>query len=301
MDNKKDEGIRIVAIISCFNEENVLRATLENYLHQCVDVFLIDNESTDDTYDIAKEYVNQHVVGIERIPRNGQFNLDKLLRHKEFIADQLKYDWFMHADADEIRLPPRANQTIRSAVDIADKSGFNLINFIEYTFIPVREHPDHDHPDFQRTMRWYYPFVPVYPHRSNLWKRRGKIGLSDRLKDTLKKRSLRALRSRSIDLVSSSGHRVTFPGFDLYPVDFKMRHYQALSLDSARRKYNSWNPNRRNVARGMHGWRANFDNTLGILPCAADLQIYTSDDELDHLLPRRTHFLSERRHIPASS
>ena len=77
---------------------------------------------------------------------------------------ELAADWFLHLDADEIPLPPHsAGETLREALAEADAAGYNAVEFAEFTFVPTRESPDHDHPDFRRTMRWYYPFAPR-PH-----------------------------------------------------------------------------------------------------------------------------------------
>jgi hypothetical protein len=39
-----------------------------------------------------------------------------------------------------------------------DAGGYNAVDFSELAFVPTRESPDHDHPDYRRTMRWYYAF-----------------------------------------------------------------------------------------------------------------------------------------------
>ena len=50
--------------------------------------------------------------------------------------------------------------TLAEALAEADREGYNAVNFQEFTFVPTRESPDHDHPEFEETMRWYYPLLP---------------------------------------------------------------------------------------------------------------------------------------------
>ena len=124
---------------------------------------------------------------------------------------ELDGDWFMHVDADEIRLPPPGAATIAEALTAVEAAGFNAVNFLEFTFVPTIEHPEHDHPEFQETMRWYYPFLPSFPHRLNLWKR----------------------QPERVQLVPAGGHRVAFTGLRRFPTSFPMRHYLYLSREHA--------------------------------------------------------------------
>ena len=163
--------MRIVAILATFNEARFIAGSIEHLREQGVDVHLIDNESTDATVAIAERYVGAGVIGIETLPRAGASDLYARLMRKEELAQTLDADWLMHVDADEFHIAAAPRRSLAQAFAEADAAGFNAVNFIEYTFVPTREHPDHDHPDFARTMRHYYPFLPWFPHRLNAWKR----------------------------------------------------------------------------------------------------------------------------------
>jgi hypothetical protein len=131
------------------------------------------------------------------------------------LADSLDADWFIHMDPDEVRVSSDPRQSLTDALRAADEAGFNAVNFLEFTFVPTREHPDHDHPYYQRTMRWYYPFLPTFPYKLNAWKR----------------------RDGPVDLASSLGHRVAFAGLRMSPRNLYLRHYLFLSRDHLREKY----------------------------------------------------------------
>ncbi len=63
--------MRIIAILASYNERRFIRACLEHYLQQDIEVYLLDNDSTDETIDIASEYLGRNLIQIERTPRQG--------------------------------------------------------------------------------------------------------------------------------------------------------------------------------------------------------------------------------------
>lgn len=166
--------MRILAIITTYNEARYVRPALDHYVKHGIEVYVLDNESTDGTCDIVAEYLKENVIALEVVTRQGYNDWKAMLCRKEAIADRVRADWYMHADIDEIRLPFDSRQTLPQAVKLVDEAGYNAINFMEFTFVPTCESPDHDHADFQRTMRWYYPFLQRHPHRLNFWKRQSR-------------------------------------------------------------------------------------------------------------------------------
>lgn len=262
--------MRVVAILATYNEERFIAACLEHLLQQGIEVYLIDNCSTDKTVKIANHYLNRGLIGIETFPREGIYRWRLILERKEQLAATLDADWFMHVDADEIRLSPQSNMTLAQAFTQAEECGYNTVNFMEFTFIPTLESPDHDHPAFQKTMRWYYPFLPLFPHRLNAWKR----------------------QPVPVELAWSGGHQIRFPGLHMYPKSFLMRHYLFLSIPHAIRKFVHRGYDPEEVEKGWHGWRPKLSPELIKLPKQTELRTYLSDDELDPSNPRTDHYLA---------
>ncbi len=263
--------MRVVAMLTTYNEERFIVPCLEHLFEQGIDVYLVDNCSVDQTVEIARRYLKRGLVGIDSLPRRGQFSLRAQMEHKERLAATLEADWFMHVDADEIRLPPRSDQTLAQAFADVEAQGFNAVNFHEFVFVPTQESPDHDHSDYQETMRWYYPFLPSFPHRLNAWKR----------------------QLYPVELAHSGGHQVRFPGLRIYRESFRMRHYLFLSVPHAIRKYVDKRYDPTDVAKGWHGWRPQLKPEMIKLPRQADLRRYVSDDQLDPSNPRTQHCLAE--------
>jgi len=263
--------MRIIALLAAYNEERFIAACLEHLFRHGIHAYLIDNCSTDATVSIAEHYLRRGLIGIETLERKGTSDLALRLRTKERLTAELDADWFMHMDVDEFRLPPRGYNTLADAIQAVDVEGYNAVNFLELTFIPTRETPDHDHSQFLETMRWYYPFLPCFPHRLNAWKR----------------------QPVPVDLVTNGGHRVSFPGLIMYPGSFWMRHYQFLSEEHAYRKYARIDFDPSALARGWHGWRAEITHEKIALPSETELRRYTSDDKLSSTHPRKQHYLAD--------
>lgn len=283
--------MRIVAILASYNEQRFIRACLEHYLEQGIEVYLLDNDSTDQTVDIAREYLGRNVIKIDRIPRKGVYKWHDILARKEQLADEINADWLMHADPDEIRVAPSSGETLADAIARVDSEGYNAVNFMEYTFLPVRESPDHDHAGFQETMRWYYPFAPRHPHRLNAWKKQPRSwpGLGPFLRDV---RRQHRWGVPSVNLIASGGHAVKFPGIRAYPIDFKLKHYLVLSLDHAVEKYVKKDFASKEVSNGTHGWRATVEEHDLLIPSQAQMRHYVCDDQLDPSAPLRDHLIA---------
>lgn len=260
--------MRVVALVAAYNEERFIDACLEHLIRQGTEVYLIDNSSSDRTVEIAEQHLRRGLIGIEVAPRDGVYRWRSLLARKEELAAELDADWFMHVDADEFRLPPSTRTTLAGALAEVDRAGYNAVNFLEYCFVPTRESPDHDHPDFQRSMRRYYPFLPSgSPHRLNAWKR----------------------QLVQVDLAGSSGHSVGFPGLRICPQPFAMRHYLFLSVAHATRKWveREYDPGELSV--GWHRARAALRREQILLLAESELRRYECDDLLDASNPLRRH------------
>jgi hypothetical protein len=261
--------MRVVALLATYNEERFVGACIEHLSRHGIETYVIDNESTDATVEIAGRF---DLAGLETAPRRGVYAWRPLLECKEALAETLDADWFVHLDADEIRLPPRTSLTLAEAIAEVDALGYNAVNFQEYTFVPTIETPDHDHPRFQETMRHYYPYSPGRPDRLNAWKR----------------------QAARVDLAASGGHQVSFPGLHAYPHAFPMRHYLYLSAAHAVSKYVERDYDPAEVESGWHRRRAALRAGDVTLLSQAELRETHSDDDLDPSDPWSVHPLFGR-------
>ena len=250
--------MRVVALLACKDEARFIGGCIDHLIEQGIEVHVTDDGSTDETLDIVHARLGDGVIGVERSEGgDGTFRLRRQLARKEELAATLGADWYVHLDPDEIRLAPRSDQRLVDAFAEAEDEGSNAVEFLEFVFLPTQEEPDHDHPRFLQTMRSYHPFRPRPHHRLNAWRQ----------------------PPGGVDLVGHGGHEVVFPGRQVHPEPFRMRHYLFLSEEHARQKYGrrSFDPDE--VALGWHGWRDGFERVR--LPAASELCRHTGDDALD--------------------
>jgi hypothetical protein len=128
--------LRVIALLAAHNEERFIVPCLDTRTPRA-EVCVIDNESEDGTVALARRFLGRGLVGVETFPRGGVYRWQMILQRKEQLAATLDADWFMHADPDEVRLPPQSGATLAAAFAEADREGFNAVNFIEFTFVPT--------------------------------------------------------------------------------------------------------------------------------------------------------------------
>jgi glycosyltransferase involved in cell wall biosynthesis len=261
---------KVIALIASYNEARFISSCISHLATQGIDVYLIDNQSIDATVDIAKTFKN--VVGIESFPRgeDNTYNWKLLLQRKEELANTLDACWFMHVDVDERHLPPKANTTLVEELHRIDQLGFSATQSYEFSFVPTLESPDHDHPDFEKTMRWYYFFAPRPDHLMRMWK----------------KQNIR------VDISSAAGHRVVFPEVKLYPEHFFMKHYLFLSKEHAFRKYVQRAYNKEELREGWHRWRSELVSNAIELPSEKQLESIDNIEKFSISNPWKKHYLN---------
>ncbi len=259
---------RVVAILATYNEERFIGGCLEHLFANGIEAYLCDNESTDRTVEIAKGFLGRGLLGIETLPRDGTYRWRQILGRKERLAAELPGDWFIHLDADEIPQSAVPGQSLVDAIALADAGGYNAVELDELVFVATREEPDHDHPGYRDTMRWYYPFAPRPLHLVRAWK-----------------------RQRKVDLASSGGHQAQFGGRRISPERLFLKHYFVLGAEHILRKYVHRRYDEGEVKKGWHGWRAKVTAADVRLPSQAELRFTAHDADLDASSPRRKHFI----------
>lgn len=260
--------MRAVALICVRNEEALIAHCLDNWRTSGCDVVLIDNDSDDRTVEIARAYLGRGLLSIERQPWAGCFQLREILLTKRRLIQSLDHDWVIHSDADEWLCTPWQDVSLLGGIQRVDAEGYNCINFIELVFPPW---PDQNFAftDYTRLMRTYYFFAPRHPHRMLAWRR----GLD-------------------ADNVEGAGHTLAGIGIRLYHTDFIMRHYIALGLDYAIRKYVSRRYDPTALERGWSSNRVNITPERLVLkpsPYLRQLDRWDTVD-LDRSIPVAKHF-----------
>ncbi len=236
---------RPLAIMSCFNEDDVLDEVIEHWIAQGCDLHIFDNWSTDRTWSIleaASMRFDSRVV-IERFPREdpGHGSWRDILAHKEDIAFCHKGRWIIHTDADEIRQSPFASLNLADALHIVELAGWNRINFTVLNHRPVNGEPYL--PGSLAGALPYFEFGTKPGHfiQKKAW-----------LQGAVK-----------VCLADSGGHLAEFADARDCPYHFMLHHYPLRSEEHGRRKINRERFSRWSAQELASGWHRHYDELAG--------------------------------------
>ena len=211
------EDFRVVAFLPTYNESDIISHTLQYLTGQGIQVYLIDNWSTDDTLARARRFSGRGLIGMERFPSDGPvatYEWRQILGRVEDIAEQLDADWFVLHDADERRHTPWPGVDLRTGLHHVDRCGFTCVDHVVANFWPTGETFDPAR-DVEGQLRYFsFSDHPGHYHQRKAWKNCG----------------------CRVSLAASAGHDVCFPGRRVYPFKFLLKHYPIRSEEHGRRK-----------------------------------------------------------------
>ncbi len=267
--------MRIVALLAIRNEELYLERCIEHLISQGIEICIIDNDSTDHSLQIARSHLGAGVCCIERLPYQGFFDERAKMSLKAKLAQEIKADWFIHHDADEIRESPQPYQTLLQGIMEVDRQGYNAVNFDEFVFLPTDKSEAYEGKDYVSHMKHYYFLEPRKLNRINAWK-----------KTTLDER-----------FVDSGGHHIVFDNINVYPEAFVLRHYIGLSWRHLLSKYTSRVHSMEEVlSLSMNKKRAMFTPDQLQLPNREELKQVDPAGYWDRTDPWRAHkFLGDNK------
>jgi Glycosyl transferase family 2 len=252
----------VVAFVTAFNEADVVASAIDRLTSEGAAVHLIDNWSTDGTWEIAQSRVGRGLIGVERFPADGpspHFELRRLLRRVEELAATTRADWCLHIDADERRRSPWQGVPLRDALWRVDRRGFNAVDHTVLTFSPVDDgfRPGSDPEQHFR----HFEFGRNVGHLVQIkaWKRS---------------------RER-VELASTGGHDASFAGRRVFPYNFLLKHYPVRSQAHGETKVFAerlprWSPEERAA-----GWHVQYDHVRrghSFLRDPASLEPYDDED-----------------------
>jgi hypothetical protein len=236
---------RSCALMAVYNEADVVREAVTKLIAQGVDVYLVDNASTDGTAGRVADLVGRGLVDIEtvRFLEDGRevYDWTALLRQKEQLSRRLGYDWYLHVDADEIRHAPWPGVSLAEGIARVDAAGYQLINFKLFNF------------------RLTEATVVGAEVESSMTLYSGS--------ERFNQRQVKAWKSHpEADLASLGGHHVRWPGARVFPTRFIHKHYPVRSLEHGRRKILAERKARFSKAEKARGWHVQYDHLADIDP-----------------------------------
>ena len=262
-------AVRTVAAMVVRNERPYLANCLNHLIGNGIDYVIVDNESTDGTRELLREqHFARHLVDLHHASYKGHFDWDGLLRARESAAKAVDAEWVLYLSADEIMHSYVPGETLSAAIDRVGASGYDVIDFNEFVFLPVDAGYIPDRPGLP-PLDLYYLFEPYRP---------------------------RLMRARRKDLrvshVAHGGHILSGEPFRLSPETFALRHYIFRDQDHAMRKYAERIFAPAELARGWHHNRYNVAGTRFVFPAASRLERLAAPESrtLSRANPRKTHY-----------
>src|SRR5918911_1328348 len=125
----KKDSVRVVALVATYNEERFIGSCLEHLIEQGVQVYLIDNSSSDRTVEIAERYLGRGLIDIETFPRaGGVYKWRSILERQEQLAPLYFWQTMRWYYPSLPRFPPRLNAGKRKAepVGLAPSGGHRV-------------------------------------------------------------------------------------------------------------------------------------------------------------------------------
>jgi hypothetical protein len=237
---KTPTDFRVVAFMAAYNEEDIIVQSIKKWTDQGVDVHVLENWSTDATYDLLKELETRLPVTIERFPAHGpsnHFDWGAMLARIEALSREIKADWFVRRGADEVLMSPWPGVSYRDSLYLLDLAGFNCVDHTAINFYPV----DDAFPagaDYEAYFRHFaFGTNKADFQQRKTWKNYG----------------------QPVSMVGSGGHDLPFAGRRIFPFKFLLKHYPVRSQKHGEKKIFGerkarWNPEER-----AKGWHDHYD------------------------------------------
>ena len=223
------------AFLCIYNEADILWWTLNHLREQGIGIYVIDNWSNDDSAEIAREFP---LVGYERFPADGPspyYSWKPLLRRVEELAYRSTADWCLHYDADEIRRSPRRGESLLDGLARVSRQQYTAVNFQVYHFMPT---DDLYVGDPERHFRYYtLDSGDCNMRQVKAWRR----------------------TEHRVDLANSGGHAARFPGLQVSPEFFILKHYPLRTSGQAARKVLTERMGRYDPAERALKWHVQYD------------------------------------------
>lgn len=240
--------IKVLAIIHTYNEEDIIENTVRYLLDQGIDVYISDNWSKDNTYQIVDKIRNElenknsnRKIYLDRYPNEQPtedvYNWTEQLKKTERISKTMNYDWFIHYDADEIRTSPWEDRNLLDTIKYVDYMGYNAIDNTVIDF-RITEEDINKNTIFNKNEQYFeIGRRPGHFLQIKTWK-----------------------KNKDIELASSGGHEAKFKNRKVYPLKILLKHYPLRNVEQALKKIFKDRLPRMEKEKKEKGWHIQYDN-----------------------------------------
>lgn len=241
---KSSKKLNVVAIISAYNEGDIIYHVIGDLIENGVSVYLLNHNSSDETVSEASRWLGRGLIEIENFPsdsnypkeNNNEYVWKDILKRKEELSFLINADWYIHADADEFRESPWVNMNLLEAITYVDELGYNAIDFNLLQFRPTNN--DFMKGDVREYLQYFEEGEDFNAYQIKAWKNLGV----------------------PINLPEFGGHEVNFPNRKIFPIPFILRHYPIRNEEHGLRKIFQERIPRFNEKEKSMGWHIQYDS-----------------------------------------
>ena len=242
-------------MLSVYDDEYVIEEVINHLLSQEIELVVLDNGSSDDTYEICKKFLGKGLLLLSQF-KTPTLQLYLRLRMLYEMALTQKPDWVIRSDSDEFLESGIKNLTLKKAISQADAEGYNLIQFDLFDF----QLTDNDN----ESAKSIKEKLTYYSWQGDTVYRAWKYFLGIRPED-------------------AGGHYPIFPErlvYKIYPRKFVARHYCFQSKEQATKKMNDRIARTSDTAELNMGWHPHYREILKYeFPRILDHKILTKYEE----------------------
>jgi glycosyltransferase involved in cell wall biosynthesis len=159
--------MRIIRVLpGIYNEIDILEENLKFYIDQGFETVVVDNGSTDGSYELCKKYLGNGIIKLSQIITK-EFDTRLLLKEATLLYKEVNPDWVILADADEFIEPLEKNISLREAIELESKNGSTIIPLHHFMFKITEK----DDPSISKTLcRMKYYGKANDAGRAKIWK-----------------------------------------------------------------------------------------------------------------------------------
>jgi len=205
--------MKVIGMLLVYNDEDIISEIIESLLAQGLELVVLDNGSSDETFKICQKYLGKGILQLKQFKTPtfiGQHDLlHRMLYH---MALTEKPDWLLRSDSDEFFESCIPNLNLKEAIVKVNSEGYNLIQLARFDFFMTDD--DNESSKSIKEKMPYYSCHGDYLYRA--WK-----------------------SVPGISMGYAGGHYPIFPEgleYKIYPKKFVMRHYKFRSKEQAEKK-----------------------------------------------------------------
>lgn len=243
--------------MAVYNDEDFISEVLENAISQGIELVLLDDGSTDNTYEICSKFLGKGILELYQ-QKSNSWDDEENRRIMYDLALKHNPDWIILYGSDELLESWNNKVTLKDAISQVDREGCNLIHFNWFNFFLTSK--DNEQSKSIKEKLKYYSWVSDYLYRS--WKNIPGVGRQAR-----------------------GGHYPVFPQgitYKIYPRKFTLRHYQFRNNEQFKKKTQERIKKIKGTAREKLGWIQSYktilDNNLDIKVSHHLLSKYNEDN-----------------------